>query len=86
VTRMQRMYPSIKATNVEVRYRGSGLGVAEAASGGSGTEQLEISPLVTVTLTGVQFRPLTTFTLKTVTMPDFSTTLTAEDASGSVSN
>lgn len=86
VTRMKRMYPSIKPENVEIRYRGSGLGVAEAATGGSGTEQLEISPLVTVTLTGVQFRPLTTFTLKTVTMPDFSTTLTAEDASGSVSN
>jgi Flp pilus assembly protein TadG len=88
VTRMKQMYPSIQAANVVVRYKGSGFGFAEAASGGGGgvTEQMEISPLVTVTLTGVQFRPLTTFALKSVTMPDFATTLTAEDASGSVSN
>jgi hypothetical protein len=89
VTRMKQMYPSIANTNVEVRYRGSGFGIAEASTGGGGggaTEQMEISPLITVTLTGVQFRPLTTFALKTVTMPDFSTTLTAEDASGQISN
>jgi len=89
VTRMKQMYPSITAANVVVRYTGSGLGIAEASAGGGGgggTEQMEISPLVTVTLTGVQFRPLTIFALKAVTMPDFSTTLTAEDASGSVSN
>lgn len=89
VTRMKQMYPSIKDTNVEVRYRGSGFGIAEASAGGGGggaTEQMEISPLITVTLTGVQFRPLTIFALKAVNMPDFSTTLTAEDASGSYSN
>ena len=87
VTRMKQMYPSIKATNVVVRYQGSGFGLAEASGGGGGgTETMEISPLVTVTLTGVQFRPLTTFALKPVTMPDFSTTLTAEDASGQYSN
>jgi hypothetical protein len=87
VTRMKQMYPSITATNVQVRYRGSGLGIAEAGGGGGGaTELMEVSPLVTVTLTGVQFRPLTTFALKTATMPDFSTTLTAEDASGQYSN
>jgi hypothetical protein len=87
VKRMKQMYPSIKAENVVVRYKGSGFGIAEASGGGGGgTEQMEISPLVTVTLTGVQFRPLTTFTLKSVTMPDFATTLTAEDASGSISN
>jgi hypothetical protein len=88
VTRMKQMYPAIKAENVIVRYQGSGFGMAEAAAGGGGggAEQMEISPLVTVTLTGVQFRPLTTFALKTITMPDFSTTLTAEDASGQYSN
>jgi hypothetical protein len=85
---MKQMYPAIKAENVIVRYQGSGFGMAEAAAGGGGggAEQMEISPLVTVTLTGVQFRPLTTFALKTITMPDFSTTLTAEDASGQYSN
>jgi len=89
VTRMKQMYPSIANTNVQVRYQGSGFGIAEASTGGGGggaTEQMEISPLITVTLTGVQFRPLTTFALKSVNMPDFSTTLTAEDASGTYSN
>jgi hypothetical protein len=87
VTRMKQMYPSIKAENVVVRYKGSGFGFAEASGGGGGgTEQMEVSPLVTVTLTGIQFHPLTTFTLKSVTMPDFSTTLTDEDASGQYSN
>jgi Flp pilus assembly protein TadG len=88
ITRMKWMYPSVTAANVIVRYRGSGFGLAEASGGGGGgaTEQMEISPLVTVTLTGVQFRPLTTLGLKSVTMPDFSTTLTAEDASGQYSN
>ncbi|MFL6725377.1 MAG: TadE/TadG family type IV pilus assembly protein [Sphingomicrobium sp.] len=86
VTRMKQMYPSIKAENVVVRYKGSGFGIAEASGGAAGTEQMEISPLVTVTLTGVQFRPLTTFMFRSITMPDFATTLTAEDASGTVSN
>jgi hypothetical protein len=87
VTRMKQMYPSITSANVQVRYQGSGFGIAEAsAGGGGGTEQMEISPLITVTLTGVQFRPLTIFALKSASMPDFSTTLTAEDASGQYSN
>ena len=90
VSRMKWMYPSIKPENVVVRYRGSGFGFAEASGGGGGgggaTEQIEISPLVTVTLTGVQFHPITTLLFNTITMPDFSTTLTAEDASGAYSN
>lgn len=89
VTRMKQMYPPITAANVVVRYKGSGFGLAEASSGGGGgggTEQMEISPLVTVSLVNVQFRPLTTLTLKSITMPNFATTLTAEDASGQYSN
>ena len=87
VPRMKRMYPAVNAENVVVRYKGSGFGIAEASGGGGGgTEQMEISPLVTVTLTGLQFHPLTTFTLKAINMPDFSTTLTAEDTSGQISN
>jgi len=39
-----------------------------------------------VTLTGVEFHPITAMLLATVTMPSFSTTLTAEDASGAYSN
>ena len=89
VTRMKQMYPAISDTNVVVRYQGSGFGFANADTGGGGggaTEQIEVSPLITVSLTGVQFHPVTILALKSVTMPDVSTTLTAEDASGQYSN
>jgi hypothetical protein len=91
---MQQIYPAIKPENVIVRYSGSGFGFAGSVSGGGGgggggggtPEQMEISPLVTVTLTGVEFQPFTAMLLARVTMPSFSTTLTAEDASGAYSN
>ena len=78
--------PSIAATNVRIRYSGSGMGFAGNA-GSSGTGEMEISPLITVSaLPDLQFTPITTFLLASMTMPDFATTLTAEDASGSYSN
>ena len=83
VTRMQAMSPDIEADNVRVTYRGSGFG---AAGDTGGTETMEISPLVTVSLTGLQFVPITTLLLAEITLPAFSTTLPAEDASGAVSN
>jgi hypothetical protein len=89
VARMKQIYPAIEAENVVVRYSGSGLGTAATDSGGGGggaTESMEISPLITVTLTGVQFRPITALLFATIDMPSFSTTLTAEDASGVYSN
>ena len=87
VTRMQGMDPTIQAANVRVTYRGSGFGFAgDGGGGGGGSETMEISPLVTVSLTGVQFRPITTFLLATIDLPAFSTTLPSEDASGTYSN
>ena len=93
VARMKQIYPAIEAENVEVRYKGSGFGYAGSATGGGGgggggapPEIMEISPLITVTLTGLQFRPITTLLLAQMGMPSFSTTLTAEDASGQYSN
>jgi hypothetical protein len=94
VARMKQIYPEIEADNVVVRYKGSGFGYAGTAAGGGGgggggggaTENMEISPLITVTLTGLQFRPITTLLLAQMNMPAFSTTLTAEDASGAYSN
>jgi Flp pilus assembly protein TadG len=93
LARMQSIYPAIQASNVEIRYSGSGNGFAEsAASGGGGgggggaTETMEISPLVTVSLTGLQFTPVTSLVFASIPMPTFSTTLTAEDASGAYSN
>jgi hypothetical protein len=90
LARMQQIYPAIKAENLIVRYRGSGFGFAGSVSGGSGgsgaPEQMEVSPLITVTVSGVQFQPITALLFATITMPDLSATLTAEDASGVYSN
>lgn len=89
VDRMREIHPAIQAENVVVRYTGSGFGFAGTASqgsGGSGPEQMEISPLITVTLDGLQFRPITSFLLASLEMPKFASTATAEDSVGSVSN
>jgi len=87
VARMQQIYPAIQPDNVTVSYSGSGLGIAaDPTGGGSGTEQMQISPLITITLRNLDFRPITSLMFATIGMPSFSTTLTAEDASGNYSN
>jgi len=78
--RMQDMKPDITAANVRVEYRGSGLGFAGDPNG------MEVSPLVTVRLTGLTFTPITSLLLANMTLPDLSSTLTAEDSSGTESN
>lgn len=80
VSRMQVFMPEIAADNVSVEYSGSGLGYAGNPSGP------DVSPLVTVKLTGLQFTPLTTLMLASFSMPSFTTSLTAEDLSGAQSN
>lgn len=79
-TRMRYMKPDIADSNIQVEYRGSGLGFAGDPNG------MEVAPLVTVRLSGLQFRPITTLLFVTFTMPDFRTSLTAEDQSGVQSN
>ena len=89
VERMRQIHPAIQPENVEVRYSGSGFGFAGTAApggGGGATEQMEISPLVTVTLVGLEFRPITSLLFASISMPQFATTLIAEDGVGSVSN
>ena len=89
VARMRQIHPAIQPENVEVRYSGSGFGFAGTAAtggGGGGTEQMEISPLVTVSLVGLEFRPITSLLFASISMPAFATTLLAEDGVGSVSN
>jgi Flp pilus assembly protein TadG len=80
VARMRQIDPSIQATNVQVLYRGSGIGFAGDPTG------MDIVPIVTVQLTNMSFRPLLLLALQTVNMPDFHTSLTAEDSIGSQSN
>jgi hypothetical protein len=80
VSRMQAMYPRVGANRVIVEYRGSGVGYAGDPGG------MDISPLVTVKLTGMTFNPLFLFGLVSFNLPEFDTSLTAEDSSGSFSN
>ncbi len=79
LTRMQQIMPSIEARNLIVEYRGSGLGYAGNPNG------MDISPLVTVRLTGMDFSPILLFG-GNINLPDFSYTLTMEDGEGDGSN
>lgn len=80
--RMQMMKPDISPDEVTISYRGSGLGYAGDPHG------MDISPLVTVELSDVEFRPITLLFAGGLEfdLPAFRTTLTAEDSSGSQSN
>jgi len=80
VARMRQIDPAIKDTNVQVEYRGSGVGFAGDPTG------MDIVPIVTVQLTGMTFRPLTLLSIKVMDMPDFHSSLTAEDSIGTQSN
>lgn len=81
VTRMHDIYPPIAAANVEVDYKNVGLGFAGDPSGA------DVSPLVTVKLTGLTFQPLTTLVFgASFNMPDFAASLTGEDLSGTTGN
>jgi len=82
LTRMQKLYPPIQASNVVVEYRGSGLGFA----GDPDTTKPQISPLVTVRLQNMTFQPVGLLKLAAFPMPSFATTLSAEDLSGTDSN
>lgn len=87
VDRMRTIDPVLTKENVVVTYSGSGLGTA----GDGGSTAMDISPLVTVSLDGgtdqtrLKFTPITSLMLATFNMPSFSSTLTAEDASGNYS-
>lgn len=80
VDRMKLFAPEIGYSNVSVEYSSSGLGYAGNPNGA------DLSPLVTVKLSGLQFTPITTLMLATLTMPSFTTTLSAEDLTGLQSN
>jgi hypothetical protein len=80
-TRMTGFYPQIKDANLQVIYRNVGLGFAGDPNGS------DVSPLVTVKLRSLTFRPITCLVFNcSISMPDFSASLTAEDLSGSISN
>ncbi len=80
VDRMNLFSPRIASNNVRVEYVPSGLGYAGDPNGP------DVAPLITVSLTGLQFTPITLFNAVPVNMPDFSYSLTMEDGAGTVSN
>lgn len=81
LARMRQIDPQIAATNLRVQYQGSGVGYAGDPTG------MDAVPIVTVSLTNMQFRPITCIVFAcSINMPDFHTSLTAEDAVGSQSN
>jgi Flp pilus assembly protein TadG len=81
VNRMSEMYPAITASNVEVDYKNVGLGFAGDPNGS------DVSPLVTVKVTGLTFQPLTTLLFgASFNMPVISASLTGEDLSGTTGN
>ncbi|HET7708017.1 MAG TPA: TadE family protein [Sphingomicrobium sp.] len=86
VARMQLFLPTVSAANVAVEYSSSGLGYAGDPYGA------DLSPLITVSIgkeagtNRLQFTPITTLLLATMNMPFFTTTLPAEDMTGSQSN
>lgn len=80
VARMAAMNPDIEANNVRVVFRGSGLGFAGDPNG------MQVIPLVTVELTGLNFEPIVLFNRVSFNMPSFATTLSAESSLGTQSN
>lgn len=81
VNRMRLFKPDIAPANVTVNYSYSGLGYAGDPNG------LDVAPLVTVSVTGLRFRPLTTFAFNApINMGTFTYSLTMEDGAGTVSN
>jgi len=79
LSRMQLIMPELKPENVTITYAGSGLGYAGDPSG------MQISPLVTVTVSGLSWQPISGFLFLNASYPTVSATLTAEDSVGSES-
>ena len=66
-----------QAANVQIEYKNAGIGFAGNPDGP------DVSPLVTVKLRSLTFRPITCMVFRcSISMPDFAATLTLEDASG----
>jgi len=77
VARMATILPAIDASKVTVDYAYSGLGFSGDPNGP------DVSPLVTVSLRNLTFQPMTLLIFGTsISLPDFSATLTMEDGVG----
>jgi Flp pilus assembly protein TadG len=81
VARMQGIEPQITAANVQIEYRGSGLGYAGDPDG------MEIAPLTRVSLVNMTYQPWMGLIFNGgIGLPNVSYTLPMEDGLGTVSN
>jgi TadE-like protein len=81
IQRMSEIKPDIGSDNVVINYSWSGLGFAGDPNGP------DVSPIVTISLTGMEFRPLLLQLFGgTVSLPNYSYSLTMEDGYGNFSN
>jgi len=78
--RMRLSYPAVQETNVRLTYCNVGLGFAGDPYGP------DIAPQIIVSLTGLDFVPLTSLLLATLPLPASSGSMTLEDGIGNVSN
>lgn len=80
--RMRSFYPDLVNDEVRITYEGVGLGFAGNPHGS------DVSPLVTVEMTGATFQPVTlmVFGNPQVALPIFRSSMTLEDGLGTVSN
>lgn len=84
VARMASFKAGIGPENVAISYEGSGLGFAGDPTVTDGGDPLsDISPLVTVEISDVGFRPFILFGART-SLPSVSSSLTLEDGEGAV--
>lgn len=80
ISRMRTLFPEVDQATVKIRYEGVNLGYAGNPYGS------DVSPMVTVEMSGVTFTPITAFLLAAFNLPDFKAALTMEDGQGSESN
>jgi Flp pilus assembly protein TadG len=80
LTRVKAIYPEVVPEDLDIEYSDSGVGYAGNPTGP------DVAPLVTVRLSGMQFKPITLFSLASVALPEVHSSLTFEDGVGSQSN
>lgn len=80
VDRIQDFKSGVTPANVQIEYSWSGLGYSGDPNGP------DVAPIVTVRLINLKHRPLSSFLIGAVDLPEFAYSLTTEDGQGTISN